>query len=102
MFEEKFSFNLLNEKKTVLGQIKIDFKRELNRVLEKQKEAFSNIQNTLKILHPKNTLNRGYSIVRKDGKSVASVRSISVDENIDIEMKDGNIVATINEIRRND
>lgn len=98
----EFSFNLLNEKKIEIGQIKIDFKRELNRVLEKQKDAFVNIQNTLNILHPKNTLKRGYSIVRKDGKSFSSLRSIRVDENIDIEMKDGTIVATINEIITHD
>ena len=98
----EFSFNLLNEKKTKIGQIKIDFKRELNRVIDKQKEAFLNIQNTLNILHPKNTLKRGYSVVRKNGKSVSSIRSIKVDENFNVEMKDGTIVATINEIRTND
>jgi len=98
----EFSFNLINDKKNEIGQIKIDFKRELNRVLEKQKDAFANIQNTLNILHPKNTLKRGYSIVRKDGKALSTVSSISISENVDIEMKDGTFVATINVIRTNE
>ena len=98
----EFSFNLINDKKNEIRQIKIDFKRELNKLLEKQKDAFTNIQNTLNILHPKNTLKRGYSIVRKDGKSLSTVSAISIGENVDIEMKDGTIVAKINAIKTNE
>ena len=96
------SAKLILEKRSDFSQIKIDLKREVERLLEKQKESISNFQNTIKLLHPKNTLARGYSVVRLNGVSVPSIDGLKIGDDVDIQIKDGEVSATINELKMND
>lgn len=49
----------------------------------------------LEILNPLNALKRGYSITKKDGKSLTSINNIKTNDNITIELKDGLIDANV-------
>ena len=57
-------------------------------------------RNTIKLLHPSNTLQRGYSIVKSRGKSIPSVTQISIGDTIEVELTDGFLKAMINEINK--
>ncbi|MBM71561.1 MAG: exodeoxyribonuclease VII large subunit [Crocinitomicaceae bacterium] len=98
----ELALKIILEKKADLSQIRIDLKREFERVVGKQKEAISNIKKTIKLLHPDNTLARGYSIVRLKGISVPSINNIQKDDCVDVQLKDGEFSATINELKKNE
>ncbi len=49
----------------------------------------------IEVLNPLNTLNRGYAIIRKDSKVVSSINQVKTDEEILINLKDGNIKSKI-------
>ena len=52
----------------------------------------------LEILNPLNALKRGYSILKKDDKVVSSIKKIKKDDNIKINLKDGNINVKVMEV----
>ena len=93
------SSKLIMKKKNDFIQIRIDIKREFERLIEKHKEAISNIQNTIKLLHPRNTLSRGYSVVRLDGVAVPSISNLKKGDDVDVQLKDGEFSATIIELK---
>lgn len=53
----------------------------------------------LEILNPLNALKRGYSITKKDGKCITSIKEIKEDDNISIIIKDGMVNAKIMEVK---
>ncbi len=65
---------------------------------EKELNSLSELYAKLDALNPLNILLRGYSIVTKDTKFVASAKDLSVNDSIDIKMNDGNIVANVTSI----
>ena len=96
----EMSLKVLSDKKAELGQINIDIKREFERCLSKNSDTLNTIANTIKLLHPSNTLQRGYSIVKSEGKSIRSVDQVSVGDSVEVELTDGFLKATINEINK--
>ena len=58
-------------------------------------DNLNHIISKLEVLNPLNTLARGYSIVKKDGKVVSSIRNLKKDDEIKIELKDGKISGKI-------
>ena len=52
----------------------------------------------LEILNPLNALKRGYSVTKKDGKCISSIKDIKINDLIDINIKDGNIKAKVMEV----
>ncbi len=63
-----------------------------------KKDKFTNLMQSLHYLSPLNILNRGYALVQKDGKLVSSVKHINTQDNINIKLSDGEILATVNSI----
>ena len=47
------------------------------------------------MLNPLNTLKRGYAIIKKDDKVINDITSISKDDNLTIQIKNGNIEAKV-------
>ena len=91
---------LLKENRTAFNQIKIDLKRDYDRLITLQKDAINNLQNTIKLLHPNNTIARGYGLVRLGKESISSIKSLNVGDKIDVQLKDGSFTATVNEIKK--
>ena len=56
--------------------------------------------NTLKLVNPLSILEKGYSIVKKDGVSLNDTTAIKVDDLIDIKLFKGEIKAQIKEINK--
>ena len=76
---------------------KISFDVENKVSIEKEK-----LIKTGTILHnlsPLATINRGYSIVQKDGQIVNSIKEVKFKDSIDIVLKDGNIECSVEKIK---
>ncbi len=63
--------------------------------LNNDKNKYVNIINKLEVLNPLLTLKRGYSIAKKNNKVVNSVKELKKDDKINIELKDGEVEATV-------
>ena len=75
--------------------MKVDLYREFQRVFAKQKETLQNLANSMELIKPENTLSRGYSIVRLDGKSIKDAKKLKKGNNIEIEMHKGKLLAKV-------
>ena len=64
-------------------------------LFDKKKNKYLNILSKLETLSPLKTLQRGYSITKKDNKVITSIKNIKKGDNIKIEFNDGNINAKV-------
>lgn len=76
---------------------KINFEAENN--ISIKKERLQSMGTILHNLSPLATIDRGYSIVQKDGEVVNSTKNLNLKDNIDIVLKDGNIECIIEKIK---
>ena len=75
---------------------KITFEVENN--LNIEKERLMNMGGILHNLSPLATIDRGYSIVQKEGKVINSIKEIEFKDDIDIVLKDGSIECVVEKI----
>lgn len=72
---------------------------KLNSSIKNKLDNLSNIINTYKIkldlLNPANILDKGYSIVYKDNKIIKDVKLLKENDNINILVKNGKIIANV-------
>ena len=61
-------------------------------------QNLEHIINKLDVLNPMNTLKRGYSIVKKDDKVISDIKSVCVDDMINVSVKNGIINAKVVEV----
>ena len=64
-------------------------------LFDKKKNKYINILSKLEALSPLKTLQRGYSITKKDDKVITSIKNIKKGDNIKIEFNDGDIDAKV-------
>jgi exodeoxyribonuclease VII large subunit len=64
-------------------------------IIAKKKIYIKSLQNQLESLNPFNVLNRGYSMVFKNEKLIASVKNINIDDEIAVKLKDGQLTSTV-------
>lgn len=87
-----------NKSKLEIIENSIVFK-EPSILYENKLKKINHLIEKLEILNPLNALKRGYSIVKKDNKCITSVNDIKKDDDVNIELKDGNIKAKITEVK---
>ena len=63
--------------------------------LNNDKNNYINLINKLEILNPLLTLKRGYTITKKEGKVISSVKDVNKKDKIELEFSDGMLNATI-------
>ena len=98
--------NLNKEIKKVLDSNKIRLNKVISSyvitnpdIIYKYKvQQVEHIINKLDVLNPMNTLKRGYSIVKKDDKVISNISDISIDDIVNINIKDGNVNARVIEV----
>ena len=71
------------------------------RKVSEAKSALSAAAGRLGALSPLAVLARGYSIASKDGKTVASVKTIAKGDCVTVLVSDGEFSCTVNEIGKN-
>ena len=99
---EKINNNLelytLRDKIIQLDNIydKISFEIENN--ITTKREHLIKSGSILHNLSPLSTIERGYSVVQKNGKLINSIKDLKLNESIDITLKDGNLECFIDKI----
>lgn len=69
--------------------------RTMKHRLSAQQQQLMHIQQLLQSLNPTGILNRGYSIVRTEKGIVTSVKELSANQHIDVQLSDGTVTADI-------
>ncbi len=72
-----------------IGLLKYRLERALATVTEKPAMKLKNIEGMLRVLSPQNTINRGYSITRLNGKAVRSVSDLQPGDTLETQLSDG-------------
>ena len=91
---------IIRDKIIQLDKIYDKISSEIENNIYTKTERLSNIGAILHNLSPLATIDRGYSIVQKDGEVINSVQKLKFKDNIDIVLKDGNIECIIDKIKK--
>lgn len=95
------SKRLHSEKMTYLNDAELFLKQNTVKSVRKKYEEIEVLQRQIQLLDPKNVLKRGYSIVRKGGKYVASSNTPEKGDQLEIETFDFKISATVDHTETN-
>lgn len=60
-------------------------------IIKNQKENYLLQLSKLEILNPLNTLKRGYTLAKSDGKFISSAKQLKSGDNLEVEFEDGNV-----------
>lgn len=91
-YERKVIFDSSEATDDLVREIKKGFKVRL----QSYQETVKNLQRSLILLSPQNTLDRGYSITtNKKGSVLKSVASVVVGETIGVKLADGNLTSQV-------
>ena len=83
----------INKNKLILVDNSLD--NAIMNKLNNDKNNYVNLLNKLEILNPLLTLKRGYTITKKEGKVITSVKDVKSKDKIDIELSDGSLKAIV-------
>ena len=65
--------------------------RNPENIIKNQKENYLLQLSKLEILNPLNTLKRGYTLAKSDGKVVSSAKQLKSGDDLEVEFEDGNV-----------
>lgn len=65
------------------------------KILENKEYQFNILLKTITVLNPMKLLESGYSIVKNKDEVITSIKLVKVNDNIDINLKDGKLVAKV-------
>ncbi len=65
------------------------------KILENKEYQFNILLKTITVLNPMKLLESGYSIVKSKDEVITSIKLVKVNDNIDINLKDGKLVAKV-------
>ena len=82
-----------NSNKILLLENKLD--NSIINNLNNNKNRYLNVISKLEVLNPLNTIKRGYSITKKDGKVLSSKNAVSSNDLIEVELSDGTVEARV-------
>ena len=96
---EKLKFNMINLT-NVKGKDLIRLKNSYvlknpYQLLDKKSNKYLNLVSKLETLSPLQTLQRGYTMTKKDGKVINSSKKIKKGDSIEVEFRDGSIEAEV-------
>lgn len=86
--------NKINQKMSLIS----GFINSITRLSDQVKST----ERLLQSLNPQNILNKGYAIVLFNGKAIDSIDKLSVNQDINVRLKDGDLKSNILEINKNE
>lgn len=91
---------VIEEKNSLLIERENRLQRAMEYYIEGRKNQLENRVHRLITLNPLKTLERGYSVVSKDGVGVKSISDIEIGDEIDIRVNDGNIRGIVKDLKK--
>ena len=92
--------NKIDIEKYRLDTASVNMVNSMEQIMSSKKENMRNTGALLHSLSPLATIDRGYCMVQKEGKTVNSTEDINVGESLSIMMSDGNADCTVNYIEK--
>lgn len=96
---EKLKYNMLNlyksKEKELLGLTSSYLFKTPEKLLDAKKNKYIQVISKLETLSPLSTIQRGYSVVRRQDKVITSCKDLKKSDQIDLELKDGVIKAEV-------
>ena len=87
---------IITNNKTKIFKIESSFVLNNPTIIYKYREQnLINLISKLEVLNPLNTLKRGYAIVKKDNIVINDIKNISKNDEINIQIKNGNIITKV-------
>ena len=87
---------IITNNKSKMFKVENSFVLNNPSILYKYKEQnLMNIISKLEVLNPLNTLKRGYAIIKKNDKVINDIKDISLNDEINIQIKNGNIITKV-------
>lgn len=99
-FERLKPLNRIAEWKKSLQLYRDRFAMAIASDIEKKKERLSRLKQHVTSIHPKNLLNKGYSMLffEKSSSLILSVKDVAIEQKVTMHLSDGRFVAKICEI----
>lgn len=97
--ERVLSSRLAAENMT-LDRLRFRFEKALSDFTVRPRLRLQNLEDMIRVLSPANTLARGYSITRINGKAVTSAKDLKKGDVIVTSFTDGSVTSTINNTNR--
>lgn len=94
---------LINGVNEIFNKIdKLCFNNEVNlsNLINNNEHKVNLLQNVFEKLNPKNLLEKGYVKLLGNGKTINSIKEVSVSDNLTIELIDGRILAEVTELHK--
>jgi len=93
--------NIVQQNKIILAKHDLKHIYNLtNHYIKINDLKIGNMIDKLNVLNPLNSLKRGYAIIRKDNQVIKELNTLKINDNIKIELSNGYIESTINDIKR--
>ena len=89
--------SILKNNRNIYETSVLSINRNIERIIDNTKNRYLNNLNKLEILNPLLTIKRGYTITRSNDKVITSIKSVNINDEIDIELTDGIIHTIIKE-----
>lgn len=86
---------LYETEKEKLDNTKLNLNKSINKIIENNTNKLHTLKVKVELLNPDNVLDKGYSIVHKDGKIIKNINDLSINDDISIMLKNGNILANV-------
>lgn len=90
--------NKIEKYKKELKNYNDNINKNINHIILIKQNKFKIILEKVEILNPIAILGRGYSITKKDNKVLNSVHNIKVNDELNVKLKDGNVLVNVKEI----
>lgn len=74
-------------------------KKNMNQILEKKQNEHQYLLQTLRLVSPLNILDKGYSLIKKDGHIIKDSSNINIQDKLDIRLAKGEILVEVKEIK---
>lgn len=91
--------NVHDSERRGLTELEHQIQREATRLLAQHEERMTNLKGTLALLGPENTLRRGFSITRKDGKAVRHAADLTKGDLITTQLSNGSVESVVHTTR---
>ncbi len=93
---------LLGDHQKSLKEMRSSLKKVINVCLRNNRNRLTNYQKMIDIVHPVNTMKRGFSITRtEDGKVLKNIHSLRIKEKLTTEVTDGLIGSEVKKVTKN-
>ena len=86
---------LYEKEKEKIDNIKINLNKSITKIIEKNTNNIQTLKVKVNLLNPDNVLEKGYSIVHKDGKIIKNINDLNINDDISVMLKNGNILANV-------